>query len=289
MANNKKVGAPPKTLESYLSAPTTKAISLTDYMNAPASAFLRYVCDAFDAFEHCRNKFTKKADGTYNKDSDDSLRHLAVAIVATTMGHFETYQKCLFAGLFERTRYFATFDPTRVSKELQNPTIDLTRFCAYRGVAAPVGLTVADALPSWHSAEAVNRHFSALGMKQNVFSNDDIAALSLLWQFRHSIVHTGGWLTLPDSQKVKQLHGRGEQAIAFKHTFVNALARRLHKLVKAVNSRLADGISPLLKTPVAPEVQADLDAFLFISSPKPVWLDAAQPADEAEDPAAETS
>jgi hypothetical protein len=288
MAKNKKAGASPKTLESYLSEPSTKAISLTDYMSAPASAFLRYVCDAFDAFEHCKNKFTKRADGTYNKDSDDSLRHLAGAIVATTMGHFETYQKCLFAGLFERTRYFAKFDPTVVSKKLQNPTIDLTRFCAYRGVAAPVGLTVADALPSWHCAEAVNWHFKALGIKQDPFSNDDLAALSVLWQFRHSIVHTGGWLTLPDSQKVKQLHGKGDQAIAFKHTFINALARRLHKLVKAVNSRLADGISPLLKTPVAPEVQADLDAFLFISSPKPVWLDAAQPADE-DDPAAEPS
>ncbi|MFA7053735.1 MAG: hypothetical protein WC328_12025, partial [Kiritimatiellia bacterium] len=91
MVAKKKSGAPQKSLESYLAAPGGKATSLADYMSIPAVAFLRYMCDAHDAFEHCKNKFTKKDDGAYMQDSDDSLRHIAVAILATTMGHFETY------------------------------------------------------------------------------------------------------------------------------------------------------------------------------------------------------
>jgi len=272
MEAKKKTGAPKRSFESYLAEPGGKATALADYMATPAEAFLRYMCDAYDAFEHCKNKFTKKDDGAYMQDSDDSLRHIAVAILATTMGHFETYQKCLFAGVFERTQNFETFDPKAVLRALDNPTIELARFCAYRGANAPVGFSVADSLSLWHSAKTVNSYFKAMYIKQDVFSNDDIEMLDLLWQLRHSVVHTAAWLTVPDSQKVKQVHGKGDRAIAFEHTFINALSRRFHKLVKAANARLKQGIIPLLGATPPKEVLDDLDSFLLVKSPKQVWL-----------------
>lgn len=109
-------------------------------------------------------------------------------------------------------------------------------------------------------------------IKQEIFSNDDIKMLDLLWQLRHSVVHTAAWLTLPDSQKVKQLHGKGDRVIAFEHTFIYALSRRFHKLVKAANARLKVGFIPLLGATPPKEVLDDLDAFLLVKSPKQVWL-----------------
>lgn len=148
-------GRKEKTFEQYLTPPPAGTLSMSGYVSCPAGAFLTSVCEAHDAFEHCKNKFTTTKDGSFNKDSADSLHHVGVALVATTMGHFETYQKALFAGLLERSRHFESFNEKGVQKALENPTIDLTRFFSYRGAAAPVGQTVADALKSWHSPGAV--------------------------------------------------------------------------------------------------------------------------------------
>ncbi|WP_146659927.1 hypothetical protein [Enhygromyxa salina] len=267
-----KRGAPQKKVEDYLVPPAAKATSLDDYMSTPASAFLRSVCEAFDAFELCRNRFVKKKNGQYNKDSDDSLRYIGIAVLATTMGHFETYQKGLFAGVFERSRHFVQMTPLAISKKLNNPSLSLERLCAYRGAQAPVGLSVADALPSWHDPDAVNSRFKAFGMKMDFFSNDDVATLRVLWQLRHSIVHTGAWLTKPDAQKVPALKEKGDEGVAFDHMFVNALSRRFHKVVKEANRRLEAGVRSLLAPDVDAEILDDLKHFLSVESPKSNWL-----------------
>lgn len=245
---------------------------MSSYMACPAGAFLKSVCETHDAFEHCKNKFTTTKDGGFNKDSKDSLHHIGVALVATVMGHFETYQKGLFAGLLERSRHFETFDEKQVSKALGDPAIDLSRFFSYRGAAAPVGLTIADALSSWHSPDSVNRHFQALGIKRDAFSTNDKSDLVVLWQLRHSIVHTAGWLTLPDAQKVQRLRARGDKRIAFKDTFVKAMARRLHKIVKNANGQLLQGAKTALGSAPDAGVVAELGTFLAVNSPKPTWL-----------------
>lgn len=268
----KKAGAPQKQLQSYLVAGATGGTSMSDYLIAPAVAFLRQTCEAYDAFEHCKNKFTIKIDGTYNKDSEDSLRQLSLAITATVLGHFETYQKALFAGTFELSRHFTTFDLKGAVKALGGPVLDIVRLAAFRGSTAPVGMSLADSLDKWHSAETVNSRFSALGIKQQVFSNGDILCLNVLWQLRHSIVHTGAFLTLPDSKKVPQLSSFGDTPIVFEHTFIDAMSRRLHKLVKGANQRLKTGITDLVGPSPSGTVTTELSDFLHVASPKPVWL-----------------
>jgi hypothetical protein len=250
---------------------------MTAYTDCPASTFLTYVCDANDAFVHCRKKFTKKANGAYNVDSEDSLRHISCSILATVMGHFETYQKCLFAGMFERTRFLQKLEVQKLIRAIEkagDTSIEISpvRMAAYRGLSAPVGLLVADGLKGWHSASKVNAYFGAIVQNSQAFTPKDIEALNVLWQLRHSIVHTGAWLTHPDAQKVAALSPRGDGPIVFQHTFINALARRLHKLVKGTNGRLDAGFTTLLGSATKPEVTADVHAFFNVDSPTATWL-----------------
>jgi len=56
-----------KHFEKYfVDAPGAHLTTLDAYAVCPAAAFLISVCDAHDAFVHCLNKFTKKANGDYN-------------------------------------------------------------------------------------------------------------------------------------------------------------------------------------------------------------------------------
>ena len=266
-----------KTLESYLVSTTAHKTSLTSYEACPAETFLVYVCDAYDSYAHCLNKFTKKADGTYNKDSEDSLRQISCAILGTTMGHFETYQRFLFSGIVERSTNFHAFDVEKFLKHFDKHCggevfVSPGRLLAFRELDAPVGFVFADSLSGWHNPRRVNAFFKAFGIAQDVFSGSEIADLEVLWQLRHSVVHTGAWLTVPDAKKVKRLTAWQDKPIVFEATFVNAMARRLHKLVKAANTRLLSDCTTLLGAAPTAKAKASLKDFLLVKSPKAVWL-----------------
>lgn len=246
------------------------------YMTCPAQAFLLYLCDAHDAFVQCLDKFTKRTDGSYHKDSEDSLRHISSAILGTAMGHFETCQKTLFAGLIERSGSFQSFDVERFLKHVDQRNGEIvvspSKLMAFRTLSAPVGLVLADSLSSWHNPSKVNSYFKALGVKQDLFSKAEIEDLNVLWQLRHSIVHTGAWLTIPDASKVKRLSKFADKPIVFGPMFVNAFSRRFHRIVKSSNARLLhDCLAELGATPAA-KTKKDLEDFLAVNSPKTTWL-----------------
>lgn len=229
-----------KRIEDYLLNDEQHATSLAAYLKCPASAFLTYICDAYDAFRYCELKFTKKISGEYNKDSKDSLNHICCALISTSMGHFETYQKCLLSGLIDLSINFEKFYLKNFASSLSKIdksdfSVDLNRLLAQRGSPAHVGYVIADSVSGWHSPEKVNRYFQGVGLKCNVFSNDQISDLNLLWQIRHSIVHTGAWVTKADGQKVPRLSEFGDKPIVFENKFFNWFSRVLHKMVSDVN------------------------------------------------------
>jgi len=266
-----------KSFESYLVETTAHKTSASAYAKCPADAFLLYVCDAYDSFVHCLNKFTKKTDGNYNTDSQDSLRHISCAILGTLMGHFETYQKSLFAGVVERTNSFPSFDIERFLKHFDKHcggeiSISTDRLLAFRELSAPVGFVIADSLSSWHSAVRVNSYFKAFDVKQDLFSNTEVSDLEVLWQLRHSIVHTGAWLTVPDAKKVRRLSKLGDKPIVFDSMFINAVCRRFHRIVKNANQRLLADCTLLLGPSPLSGVIPDFQAFLAVKSPYVTWL-----------------
>lgn len=268
---------PEKKLENYLLNATAHSTSLNAYMRCPAEAFLLYVCDAYDAFHHCENKFTKIAGGKYNKDSSDSLHLISCATLGSLMGHFETYQKSLLAGLIEISSLFPNFDAAGFTKHFGKHcggdiSIQVDRLLSLRGASTQIGYVIADSLSGWHNPKRVMAFFKSIEVKREVFTPDQVSDLEVLWQLRHSVVHTGAWLSVPDSQKVKRLKSHGDKPIVFEHSFINAVARKLHKIVKHANSTLLTECTTLLgPTPSAANLRVLTD-FLAIKSPKKVWL-----------------
>jgi hypothetical protein len=267
-----------KAFEKYLvPAPLAHKTSLEAYSNCPAEAFLAGVCDAHDAFANCLKKFTKRQDGSYNKDSEDSLRQISLALIGGLMGHFETFEKALFAGLLERSTMFPGFEVERclasISKNCgTDVVISPQRLLAFRSAKAPVGFVIADSLRAWHNPNTVNSALKAFDIKKDYFGTKEVSDLQVLWQLRHTIVHTGAWLTEPDAQKVRRLSKFGGTAVSFDPNFINAVARRLHKIIKQGNARIEPDVITLLGTPAATASVQNLQAFLAVRSPKKVWL-----------------
>ena len=97
-------------------------------------ARLRHLVEAKSAIDLCTRKFPKNIDGSYSKASLDSLQHLGVSVLPTIMGHFETYQRYLFGGLFDRSIHLEELNVdaffTRLNKQ-GTVSIDPVRLAAY--------------------------------------------------------------------------------------------------------------------------------------------------------------
>lgn len=266
-----------KEFQEYLTNPATiHKISHEDYMKAPAIAFLKYTVEAKDAVNFCINKFPKNANGAYAKDSMDSLQHIVVAMLPTLMGHFETFQRYMFAGMFDNSIFLKSFSVDDFFKKLSksaNISIDSVRLSAYRGYGTTsIGLLLADSLPGWHNPEKVNTYFNAFGLHYQFYDANACSQLSVLWQLRHSIVHTGGTITLPDAQKVSTLTPHGGKQVVFEKHFIFEVARKLHPLIK----KSVEGIGAMYIAneidDITDETKNTIAAFFEVKSSVNVWL-----------------
>ena len=249
---------------------------LADYTDSPATAFLKYTVEAKSAVDLCSRHFPKLTNGHYNKASKDSLEHIVKAMLPALMGHFETYQRFLFAGVFDRSTLIGGFDVNSFFKKLEKETnikLDLSRLAAHRGIgASSIGLLLADAMNGWHFPEKVNSYFDAFGIKTQLFSHDDCKRLRVLWQLRHSIAHTAGTLTLADAQKVSALNGLGDTNIVFENNFIFEVSRKLHPIVKSATERLGEALSSRILPDAPPHDVAALKKLFEVKSSIAVWL-----------------
>ncbi|MCU0551528.1 MAG: hypothetical protein MUC48_19470 [Leptolyngbya sp. Prado105] len=229
-------GRPQKEFHEYLTTPSSAHIGHEDYLVAPAIAFLKYAIEAKCTVDLCIRQFPKKKDGNYKKVAADSLQHLVSAMLPSLMGHFETFQRYLFAGTFDRSIYLQSFKADVFFKNLSKNTtvsLDPVRLAAHRQLGlTSVGLLLADSLTGWHDPIRVNELFCAFDLNRQLFSADHCSKLRVLWQLRHSIVHTGGTLTRADAQKVSDLSNLGDSKVIFENNFIFEVARKLHPLVK---------------------------------------------------------
>jgi hypothetical protein len=265
-----------KPFTAYIdSAPHWWRSSLENYARRPATAFLTEAVHLSDAVRHCRRHFQTKSGDEYTKDSQDSLYRLSAAALAAVMGHLETYQRFLFAGLVEASRFDPSFDLEGFCKQLEKDSsleIRLGALVAYRGQPAPIGLLIADNLGGWHDPARTSRHFAAIVPGTNMYSGTETEDLRLLWQLRHAVVHTGGWLTLPDSQRTKGLGSLGGKPILLNEAFIETVVRRLHPIVKRATERLAGKVRSTLSASLSKEHRKEVDELLSISSPRSSWL-----------------
>lgn len=150
--------------------------------------------------------------------------------------------------------------------------IDPVRLSAYRGFGASAGILLADSLPGWHNPEKVNRYFNAFGFNTNFLASADCKRLRTLWQLRHSIVHTGGTMTVPDAQKVKDLSVFGDKPIVFDNQFVFEVSRKMHPLVQAATNRIAQGFKKGILAVVPQDEKDAVDDLFRVKSSVAVWL-----------------
>lgn len=268
-------GRPQKEFHEHIIEASGRHVLHKDYLESPASAFLKYTVEAKDAVNYCQKHFHKNGDGSYSKDALDSLQHIMAAFLPAIMGHFETYQRYLFAGVFEHSSVLRKFDVERFFKSLNDETplrIDPVRLSAYRGFGASIGVLLADHLPGWHNPEKVNRYFQAFGLQTQFLSKKDCRRLRTLWQLRHSVVHTGGTITIPDAQKVDDLIPFGNEPVVFDNQFVFEVSRKMHPLIMDATTRLSDSFKGGLLDDVSQEEQDAVDKLFEVKSSVPVWF-----------------
>lgn len=270
------MGKPAKEFHQYLTTASTSHVSHEEYLKAPAVAFLRYAIEAKSSIDLCVRYFPTKQDGDYTKDSFDSLQHLITASLPTIMGHFETFQRYLFAGMFDMSVLLNNFETGQFFKKISKATnidMDWVRLAAHRGIGATsIGTLLADSMTGWHDASRVNSYFGAFELRRNVFSDESKEKLKTLWQLRHSIVHTGGTLSRADAQKVDSLKGYGGQQIAFEKNFIFEVARKLHPIVKEASTGMGTAFKDNLLENLNDVQLRQVDKFFEVRSSVPSWL-----------------
>ena len=277
-----------KNFEDYITEVEHKTVTLNEYAKTPAVAFLKYVVSAKDAANQCQNKFkTSARSRTYTRDALDSIYIINAGLLAAIMGNFETFQKYLFAGMFEYSIYLKKFDVERFLKSLKTAVkaekstkfeIDFVRIGAYRDTAVPVGLILANQLSNWQSPTIVNNFFRAFGLENeshrqiDIYSNDDKERLAVLWQMRHSIVHTASTITLPDAQKVPALNSFGGKVISLERQFIYEVARKFHPIVKSATENMKSVYVHNLKATAPVDITAKVNELFKVSSTCNIWL-----------------
>lgn len=243
------------------------------YSVAPGSEFLKQILDIVDANTQCRRHFPKKKNGDFTAAGDHSITQIAAGCLCTMMGHFELYQRFTFAGVVEYSIYLEGFDLSSAIRRLEkdsNVQISTAKLLAYRGSFATAGQLIVDSLPGWHDPERVNRYLKAFLPKLNYYSNDEIDDLRILWQLRHTMAHAGGWLSIPDAQKVSALNPHKDHALFMKSRFIEAAVRRFHRIAPSCTRRLKDAFDEH----VSPQFSRSkrYNAFFNVTSPRRSWL-----------------
>lgn len=263
-------GRPPKEFHEYLtkSKGTLPRVSLAEYVDSPATAFLRYCVQAHYSVLYCIKYFPSTDVGA------GRLEHISSGLLPAIMGHFETYQKYLFSGVFEHSNLLKKFDVREFFKRLEHDfrlEIDPVRLAAYRGFGATSGIVLADNLSGWHDPERVNEYFDLL-LNATPFDETSSRRIRVLWQLRHSIVHTGGSITLPDAQKVEDLTPFADQLIVFEKNFISEVCRKFHPMVsQATKSVQKAFFGQMIDNPMD-TAKKRLDTLFLVKSPINAWL-----------------
>ena len=271
-----------KEFYKYISSSSTPSVSLKEYIESPATAFLKYANDAKDAAFMCNNKFSKKSNGEYRKDSLDSIHIINAGLLSSIMGNYETFQKYLFAQMFEYSIYLNKFNVSTFVKMLNHESnemdIELIKMAAYRDNPVGIGLMLAYNLKGWQTPSKVINYFhsfclkDARGKRPPIYNDEDKKDLAILWQMRHSIVHTAGTITIPDSQKILDLNTFGEKEILLGPEFIPAVARKMHKLTNRATSTMGDAFILNLKHNLGHDVIERIKALFKVDSSNKGWL-----------------
>ena len=260
----------------YIEEPVNDRIVYEDFIQKPFYAFLVQSVHLSDSFNSCLRHFPRKPvkQDEYTKDSIHSMQEIASPILVSLMSNLELMQRSVFSCLFDLTCSIPGYSIDSLAKNLREIDVKLgiKVIVGYRGTKEAAGSIVASALTGWHNPEQVNRYFKILLNIHPFYSDEICKEIKLLWQLRHCIVHTGGTITVPDSQKIPDLVTQGGNAVVFRHQFVNAIVRRFHKLLSEVRNSFYPRVIGRFGEGYRDSTAERIDTLFFIDSPRKSFL-----------------
>ena len=243
--------------------------------DSPATEFLSQVVFVSDSVIHCNRRFTRKKDKTFTKDSSDSYQSIVTSSFALMMSHFETFQRQQFAEILNILDFLSSDDDLTLAKRLEKAGCNLSiyRLLGGRGNPREPGHIISDALGGWHDPEKVNRFFSLVFPEHCFYSNELASEIHLMWQIRHSIVHTGGIVTREDCMKHPMLKGYWDTKLVFDEGFILAVARRLHIIIQICLDGLRSQVEQSFsKSEGVDDIPSFIDSICGYTSPRPSWF-----------------
>jgi hypothetical protein len=245
-----------------------------DESHHPPINFLAESVHVMETVQFCEYQFSHEGDLSANVEQ--MLWDIAASSFVLLMSHFEIFQRELFADIVRIISYDnPSNDDAALAKRLEKVgcKLDIERVLAQRYEPKNGGQLIADSMPGWHSPERVNGYFGVLLSQSQFFSRTRCADLTLLWQLRHSIVHTGGWLSREDAAKVRALEFWGDKPILFKSSFIEEVVRQFHEIVEDGLKQLARGYKQIFLSKDYTAEHEDIACDIFrVDSPRRDWL-----------------
>lgn len=199
----------------------------------PAQAFLTEAVNICESLRCCTENFPRLNSGEFNPEAESAFQVVAASAFALLMSHFETYQKRQVAVLINHFYDFNSSDEKTLNEKFQKDvSITVSSLLSEIGEPREPGYIIADCLRSWQNPEKVNSYFQILFKELSFYSNDDVMALKFLWQIRHSISHSSGIVTRPDSIKIKALRQYRDKKLRFQENFILETTKYFHSMLQ---------------------------------------------------------
>jgi hypothetical protein len=198
-----------------------------------------------------------------------------MAAFGLLMSHFEAFQKAQFAEIVNTLDLMDCVDDIDLAKRLEKEgcVISVLRVLSGRGDPREPGQIIADALGGWHNPSRVSNYFRSIFPRSNIYSNGAISELELMWQLRHSIVHTAGIVTREDAFKVRALRALKDRMLVLEDKFIVETGRRLHVLVKEATQLLEGEVRSVLQpAPRGEDNEGIVNAMVGCESTRQEWF-----------------
>lgn len=246
------------SITNYIFQPgdlTEGHVSYTEYCQAPGVAFFNFCKRLNESVETFKEHEFDQERHKFPRERLPIVQYYVNSAYALLMGHFETYQKRVFAGVFEKSVYLEDFHKgsflSRLGIKGDKVSITTEHLLAARGgeEEISIGILLADSLGSWHDPGNFCKFFCAFTnqQKQHIFGqileDQQKEVLAEMWQVRHSIVHTAATLTKSDALKVSSLEKYSGQTLVMKVNTIYESQKYLLSVVRSINKKIEAGFN----------------------------------------------
>jgi len=215
-------------------------IDINELIDTQNSTWEAQYTDKSHATEFLEKLFQIRDTASKTVQDTVSMQIWLSSLYSYTMGQFELYIRRQFTEVLNTSIFFQSYDSTIIAERLRKvgcaPTIE--SILVDSSNEWEPGWLISEALPGWHDPEKINQYFRVLFPDFCLYSNEQSERIRVMWQIRHSIVHTGGLVTRFDARKHRLLHRLGDKKLHLSDTSIDSLTFWLNEIVVDSTERL---------------------------------------------------